>query len=117
MTQQLRVLLDCRMASWTGVGRYTVGLARALAARDDIELVQVVAPDERPPVSPRDGARSSSPASTRSRWPALGSSGASPAVGDADVVHCAHFPTPMPAPHPLVVTVHDLMPLRSSPAS
>ena len=37
----MRVLLDCRMAGWSGVGRYTTGLARALAARDDVELVQV----------------------------------------------------------------------------
>lgn len=44
----IRVLLDCRMASWSGVGRYTGGLARALAARADVELVQVCAGGEAP---------------------------------------------------------------------
>jgi len=28
-----------------------------------------------------------------------------------DIVHCAHFPTPMPVGRPLVVTLHDLTPL------
>ena len=39
----MRVLLDCRMAGWSGVGRYTTGLARALAAGGEVELVQVCA--------------------------------------------------------------------------
>jgi len=50
------VLLDCRMSSWSGVGRYTTGLARALAARDDIELVPVTSEffaEEFPSVRPR----------------------------------------------------------------
>jgi len=28
-----------------------------------------------------------------------------------DVTHCLHFPTPFPAHHPLVITLHDLTPL------
>ncbi|HEY5539969.1 MAG TPA: glycosyltransferase family 1 protein [Coriobacteriia bacterium] len=107
----MRVLLDCRMASWSGVGRYTVGLARALAARDDIELVQVGVANERPPVAPHEGARcinaSKHPFSIAGARE-LARIGASV---DADVLHCTHFPTPMPASHPLVVTIHDLMPL------
>ena len=54
----MRVLLDCRMASWSGIGRYTTGLARALAARDDVELVQVCAAGEIPPVAPGPSVRS-----------------------------------------------------------
>jgi len=30
---------------------------------------------------------------------------------DADIVHCPHFPTPVPLRAPLVVTLHDLIPL------
>ena len=99
------------MATWTGVGRYTVGIARALAARDDIELVQVVAPDERPPVAPRDGARSIVARKHPFSLAGAREIGRIARSVDADVVHCTHFPTPMPAPHPLVVTVHDVMPI------
>jgi hypothetical protein len=53
----IRVLLDCRMADWSGVGRYTKGLVRALAARDDVELVQVCAPGVLAPVQPRPGCK------------------------------------------------------------
>ena len=46
----LRVLLDCRMADWSGVGRYTVGLASALVDRGDIELIQAVGRGQLPPI-------------------------------------------------------------------
>lgn len=106
----MRVLLDCRMASWTGVGRYTVGLARALAARSDVELVQVVAQGDLAPVP------SSAAGVVRATRHPFSYGGASELARLArqaapDVVHCTHFPTPIPAPHPLVVTVHDLSPL------
>ncbi len=104
----MRVLLDCRMASWSGVGRYTRGLVRELAVIDDIEIVQAVgplgdapAPDARVirvqghPFSP-GGAREMARA-VRETAP--------------DVTHSLHFPTPLPAPRPLVVTMHDLTPI------
>jgi glycosyltransferase involved in cell wall biosynthesis len=99
------------MASWTGVGRYTTDLARALAARDDIELVQVAAANERPPVAPHQGARSI--VAVKHPFSLAGSRELARIAGqaDADVIHCTHFPTPRPARHPLVVTIHDLMPL------
>ena len=108
----MRVLLDCRMASWTGVGRYTVGLARALAARDDIELVQVAAANERPPVAGHQGARSVTAANHPFTLRGAREFGRIAATVDADVVHCAHFPTPRPISHPLVVTMHDVTPLN-----
>jgi len=107
----MRVLLDCRMASWTGVGRYTVGLARALAARDDIDLIQVAAHDERPPVAPHQGARSLTAAKHPFSLAGARELGRMIRTVSPDVMHCAHFPTPMPASHPLVVTLHDLSPL------
>ena len=108
----MRVLLDCRMASWTGVGRYTVGLARALVARDDIELVQVAAANERPPVAGHQGARSVTAANHPFTLRGAREFGRIAATVDADVVHCAHFPTPRPISHPLVVTMHDVTPLN-----
>ena len=107
----MRVLLDCRMAAWSGVGRYTTGLARALAARADVELVQVCAPGQSPPV----------PAGPRARVLAAGAHpfgvrgalelGRLARKTKPDVVHCPHFPTPVPHCGPLVVTLHDLTPL------
>ena len=96
------------MASWTGVGRYSVGLARALAARDDVDLVLAVAAGE---TSPVPGAE----AHVASRNPfspagALELGRIVRAVAP-DVTHCLHFPTPFPTPHPLVVTLHDISPL------
>lgn len=107
----LRVLLDCRMATWTGVGRYTVGLTRALAAREDISLSIVIAEKDRALF-----ARASLEAivSAKSHPFSLGGALEMGRIARRlrpDVTHCAHFLTPLPAPHPLVVTVHDISPL------
>jgi len=108
MAGQLRVLLDCRMANWTGVGRYTTGLARGLAHCSDIDLIQVTATGEAPPVP----ALTSIGASKHPFTLAGGFELAGLARGvAADLTHCTHFPTPFPASHPLVVTMHDLTPL------
>ncbi|MBC7266805.1 MAG: glycosyltransferase family 4 protein [Coriobacteriia bacterium] len=104
----MRVAIDCRMAGWSGVGRYTRGLVRALAKRGDVEVVQVLAPEMAPLADA--GAvvahgHPFSPAGAAGLARALTASG-------ADVAHCAHFPTPLRAKMPLVVTIHDLIPLR-----
>lgn len=107
----MRVLLDCRMASWTGVGRYTVGLARALAARDDVELSLIVADDQESPVAHE---MLSHVFSARAHPFSLGGAlelGRIVRWHKPDVTHCLHFPTPAPARGPLVVTVHDVSPL------
>ena len=107
----MTVLLDCRMASWSGVGRYTTGLARALAARADVKLVQVCAAGESPP-APR-GTNVESVDATAHPFGPRGALELGRIVGETrpDVVHCAHFPTPAPVRRPLVVTLHDLTPL------
>ena len=107
----MRVFLDCRMAGWSGIGRYTTGLARALAARDDVELVQVRAAAEPPPVPPGPGAEvvaaSAHPFGVRGALEL----GRLARKAKPDLVHCPHFPTPAPVRGPLVVTLHDLTPL------
>lgn len=107
----MRVLLDCRMAGWSGVGRYTTGLARALAARDDVDLVQVCAAGAAPPV-PR-GPRVEVEAAAAHPFGLRGALelGRLARRAAPDVVHCLHFPTPAPVRGPLVVTLHDLTPL------
>ena len=106
----MKVLLDCRMARWTGVGRYTTGLVRALSRRDDLELVLLTAEGDPPLVD-----------SDRAQHGVLGEASVLAARHDGvwqvagavrpDVTHCLHFPTPLPMRKPLVVTLHDLTPL------
>ena len=107
----MRVLLDCRMTGWSGIGRYTAGLARALAARADVELIQVCCSGENPPAPPgflvRAVAATAHPFSVRGALEL----GRLVRKTDPDLVHCAHFPTPLPVQVPLVVTLHDLIPL------
>jgi alpha-1,3-rhamnosyl/mannosyltransferase len=104
----MRVLLDCRMASWSGIGRYSTGLARALAQEPGLEIVQVVEAGATPPVPDAE----SIPARKHAFYPTGGIElGAIVRRVAPDLTHCLHVPTPLPARHPLVVTIHDLTPL------
>jgi glycosyltransferase involved in cell wall biosynthesis len=104
----MRVLLDCRMASWTGIGRYSTGLACSLARRGDIEIVQVVEAGAVPPVPEAESVT----ARLHAFYPTAGLElGWIASRVRPDVTHCLHVPTPIPARHPLAVTIHDLTPL------
>lgn len=104
----MRVAIDCRMADWSGVGRYTRGLVRALARRTDIEIVQVLQPGMAPLVDAEVVVASGNPL-----LPAgMASLARAFDASRADVAHCTHFPTPLRAGRRLVVTIHDLIPLR-----
>jgi glycosyltransferase involved in cell wall biosynthesis len=104
----MRVLLDCRMASWSGIGRYSTGLARALARTDGIEIVQVVEEGETPPVADAESIL----ARKHAFYPTGGFElGAIVRRVRPDLTHCLHVPTPIPVRHPLVVTIHDLTPI------
>jgi glycosyltransferase involved in cell wall biosynthesis len=104
----VRVLLDLRVASWGGIGRYAAGLSRALARTGGVEIVQVVDGDAVPPVPDAECIRARSHAFYPTGGLELGRIVRRVAP---DVTHCLHVPTPVPARHPLVVTVHDLIPL------
>jgi len=105
---RMRVLLDCRMATWTGVGRYSSSLTRALAARSDLDVAVVTAAGD-PPIAPGlpETLATSHPFSPAGALEL----GRIARAARADVVHCLHFPTPAPVFHPLVVTLHDLTPI------
>jgi glycosyltransferase involved in cell wall biosynthesis len=107
----IRVLLDCRMADWTGVGRYTVSIARALARRDDIELTQIVMAGGEPPAPEARVVMAAS-----NILSIAGAREFARIVHDVapDVTHAAQYPIPLPARHPLVVMLHDLIPIRIS---
>ena len=103
----MRVLLDCRMATWTGIGRYSTGLARALACIGGVEIVQVVEQGMAPPVAEAESIE----ARVHPFYPTGGLElGRIVSRARPDMTHCLHVPTPLPAPHPLVVTIHDLTP-------
>lgn len=107
----MRVLLDCRMSTWTGVGRYTVGLTRALAAlqeQEGFDLVCVVRRGEAPPAPNTETVTANFGAFGPMGMVELG---AIQGQERPDVTHCLHFPTPFPAQRPLAVTLHDLTPL------
>lgn len=109
----LRICLDCRMASWSGVGRYTRGLSGALGDAADLEVVRIVAGGD-----PGVG-EAATEAGTRTlvAWhhpfSVRGSLEYGRLVRDsgADVVHSLHFPVPLPVRVPCVVTMHDISPL------
>jgi glycosyltransferase involved in cell wall biosynthesis len=105
----MRVLLDCRMATWSGIGRYSTGLARELARIPDLEIVQVTEEGALAPVPDAEKVT----ARSHAFYPTGGLELARIAAQvRPDLVHCLHVPTPIPVRHPLVVTIHDLTPLR-----
>lgn len=110
----MRVLLDCRMATWSGVGRYTTGLVRALSARSDTQLVQVCARNTLPPAPAGPGSEVVFADSHPFGLPGALELGRLARATRPDVVHCLHFPTPARPCVPLVVTLHDLTPLLVS---
>jgi glycosyltransferase involved in cell wall biosynthesis len=97
------------MAAWTGVGRYTVGLAKALARRDDLDVVCVCGHDGPGLLEDIDHVRA--PAHPFS-WQGARELASVVAAVAPSLTHCMHFPTPIPAVHPLAVTLHDLTPLQ-----
>ncbi len=107
----MRVLLDCRMAEWSGVGRYTMGLAGGLAAHGDVDLVLLRQAGASSTIA--DVARVEVVSAAAHPFSARGALelGRCARVARPDVVHCPHFPTPAPVRGPLVVTLHDVTPL------
>lgn len=104
----MRVLLDCRMATWSGIGRYCMGLTRALAEVPDVSVVQMVAAGAPVPVPDAEHVEASAHPFTATGAREFGRIAASVAP---DLTHALHFPTPRPVRHPLVVTIQDLTPL------
>jgi len=104
----MRVLLDCRMAEWSGIGRYCKGLVRALGAMPELDIVQMVAVGAEPPVRAAEAIEARHhPFTVRGAF----EFGRIARAVAPDLTHALHFPTPRPAAHPLVVTLQDLTPL------
>src|SRR5919112_3798611 len=106
----LRVAYDMTPAllSPSGMGRYAREMERALSGRDDVELVRLAASRRKPHGTARRAAQGV--------WRELlyyplliGRRGAR---GGADLLHCPSQLGPARGRLPLVMTVHDLLPLR-----
>ncbi|MBN1193670.1 MAG: glycosyltransferase family 4 protein [Coriobacteriia bacterium] len=104
----MRVLVDCRMSTWSGIGRYCQGLVRALVRTPGIGVIQMVAAGTQAPSGSAEVVEASS-----HPFSAGGSFEFGRIVRDVapDITHALHFPTPRPVSHPLVVTIQDLTPL------
>ena len=113
----MKVLLDYRMTTWSGIGRYSRSLALALSERSDVRLCLIKMVGESLP-----DALSDVQAVDATRNPL--SSGGFREMREAvietvpDVVHCTHITTPnlikaLPGGliPPIVTTMHDVTPL------
>jgi len=110
----VRVLLDVSAVpdQITGAGVYTTELVRALAPRDDLELILAARKHDRarwaqlaPTADIRNVVPSARPA--RLAWEQLAGSRLAADAG-ADVWHGPHYTMPLRLAIPAVVTVHDL---------
>ncbi|MCL2747017.1 MAG: glycosyltransferase, partial [Coriobacteriia bacterium] len=114
----MKVLLDYRMVTWSGIGRYSQELARALHERDDIELCLIKTKDNQLPIELTDvsyfdaGAHPLSSKGFRELRMATRSF-------VPDLLHCTHISTPNlkglvsseGKKIPVVTTLHDLTPI------
>jgi glycosyltransferase involved in cell wall biosynthesis len=110
----VRVLLDVSAVpdQLTGAGVYATELARALARRDDLELVLVARTDDDArwaDVAPRAERHVVAPRArpVRLAWEQLVAPRLARRLA-ADVWHGPHYTMPVRVPTPAVVTVHDL---------
>jgi glycosyltransferase involved in cell wall biosynthesis len=111
--QGMRVVIDARMARWTGVGRYITGLCGALARVDpSTEHVVLVNPGDDASWVPREGRfrtavarRSIRPYSLKEQVFLRGEI----LRLEPDLVHIPQFNVPWLGFHPLVITIHDLI--------
>lgn len=105
------VAIDCRMADWSGVGRYTRGLLKGFASVDGVSLVLIVAPGASEFVPSEVEAIPVEAAHSPFSLSGMIEIGKIIEGHSPDVMHCLHFPTPWRCAAPLVVTLHDLTPL------
>jgi len=113
---KIHILVDARMADWSGVGRYETGLIRTLDAREDVALTALVTQSSRSTLEEKGKLSNThfveteshpfTPEGTRELTQHYQSIG-------ADLMHCLQYCVPSKAlpDCPLVVTIHDLIPL------
>ncbi|MCU0723876.1 MAG: glycosyltransferase family 4 protein [Planctomycetes bacterium] len=109
----MRIVMDARMARWTGVGRYITGLCGALGSADpELEVVLLVNPGDDLSWVPREGRfraaaarRTIRPYSLKEQVFLRGEL----LRLEPDLIHIPQFNVPWLGFRPLVVTIHDLI--------
>lgn len=107
----IRVAVDATalVAGSTGVAQYATELLRGLARHDDLDIAPFAI--GRGPTPPQDVRRLRVPLRiVQPLWRRTGLPRAEHLVGGCDVVHSLDI-VPVPTRRPLVVTVHDVLPL------
>ncbi|HET6351618.1 MAG TPA: glycosyltransferase family 1 protein [Coriobacteriia bacterium] len=107
----VRIFLDCRMAYWSGVGRYTRDLVRALHELPDIEMTLACAPGDARVLDDNERVKNVEVAGSPLSFGGMQALAEAVERARPDLVHCLHFPTPWKCEVPLVVTLQDLTPL------
>jgi len=115
MTPPLHILLDARMAEWSGIGRYTRGLISGLLrlpVEEGLRLTLIVVQQQ-----PYFSERRQPVSLITAEKPPLSLAGLRELAQitrrvNPDILHCTHISTPRPRTKtPLVATLHDLTPL------
>ncbi len=102
---RIRVAFDAAFLTLppSGIGTYVAGLLATLTARDDVTIASLTPPDALQRVDSR---------LMRMAWDAAGVEVARQvSARDADLVHIPNFSAPVFGSVPLVVTIHDVIPL------
>jgi glycosyltransferase involved in cell wall biosynthesis len=102
---RMRVALDAGFLALppSGIGSYVAGLLAALGERGDISTASLTPPQSLRKLDPR---------LRRMAWDAAGVEFARLATGrGADLLHIPNFSAPVYTAPPLVVTIHDVIPL------
>jgi glycosyltransferase involved in cell wall biosynthesis len=102
---RIRVAFDASFLALppSGIGSYVSGLLAALDARDDITIARLTPPNALQRLDPR---------LMRMAWDAAGTEVARLATSrDVDLVHIPNLSAPIIISSPLVVTIHDVIPL------
>jgi glycosyltransferase involved in cell wall biosynthesis len=99
----------------TGSGQYLRRLLAALAALDDPPQLMLIVPQGEPVEAPAGVAVRTVPLPGRGHWAKLRfeqrAFPAAAAAAGADLAHVPYWSGPLRSPLPIVVTVHDLIPL------
>lgn len=102
---RIRVAFDAGFLALppSGIGSYVAGLLDALGARDDVSIARLTPPRAMRHLDPR---------LMRVAWDAAGVEVDRLATArDADLLHIPNFSAPIITAAPLVVTIHDVIPL------
>ena len=109
----MRIGIDARMADWSGVGRYTIGLLKGLSVVDKVnEYILFAAPQSvhlLPKINNFSTVITSKPVLSVGGYREIGRLANKEA---ADIFHALHYPVPLKFKGKLVTTIHDLIPLQ-----